>query len=675
MPDITNVQVLAITSAPALGPEEVEQFITIPVENAMNGIPYVQEVRSFSQFGISGVTIVFRDGTDKYWARQQVGERLSQIRAEIPEEFGQPEMGPISTGLGEIFQFEVKNDPLATNKRSLMELRTILDWDIARRLKSVPGVVEVNAFGGELKTYQVRLDADRLVARGVSVNTVFEAIERNNANAGGGYVERNGEQRVIRAVGLIGDLKSLGEIVLDNSKDGTPIYVRDVADVNLAPMIRHGAVTRDGRGEVVTATVLMLAGENARVVVRRIRAKFKEIATTLPPGVVIEPYYDRADLIKTTLATVTRNLAEGGVLVVAVLLLLLGDLRAGFIVALAIPLSMLFAGDLMLAFGVAGSLMSLGALDFGLIVDSAVIVVENCVARLAQAGPGRIDAVDVIRRATLEVRKPVVSGVAIITLVHLPILALEGVEGKMFRPMALTVIFALTGSLLLSLTATPVLASFFLRPGTAEREMWPIRLAKRAYEPILRWALANPIRVAIGAVSLLIGTIPIALGLGAEFIPKLDEGDLIMVATRPPSASLTEALADSTRIEKALRAEFPDEIRSVVSRTGRPEIGIDPAGVNQTDVFIFLQSPRVDGRRPATKDTLIAAIEKVAHRELPGTFTYFGQPIDMQFSEHARRRPQRRGAEPLYGDDLDVLQERVDAIANGPRDDPRRDRT
>ncbi|MGE5756419.1 MAG: efflux RND transporter permease subunit, partial [Planctomycetaceae bacterium] len=590
VPDITNVQVIALTSAPALGPEEVEQFITIPVENAMNGIPRIKEVRSFSQFGISGVTIIFADGTDIYWARQQVGERLDQVRGSIPQEFGQPEMGPIATGLGEIYQFEVRNAEGHPHPRSLMELRTILDWEVSRRLKSVPGVVEVNALGGELKTYEVQLDPDRLSARGIAVNQVFEAIRRNNANAGGGYIQNNGELRVIRGVGLIDTLRSLEEVVLATTPGGTPIYIRDVGTVRFAPMIRQGAATRDGRGEAVTAIVYLLAGENGRVVVDRIKAKVEEIQNDLPAGVVIEPYYDRSVLIEKTIQTVVRNLAEGGILVIVVLLVLLGNLRAGLIVALAIPLSMLFAGNLMLYLGIAGSLMSLGAIDFGLIVDSAVIVIENCVGHLARADP-RQSGLDLIRRATLEVRRPVVFGVAIITMVQLPILALEGVEGKMFRPMALTLIFALTGSLLLSLTATPVLGSLVLRPGLSERETWPIRAAKHVYRPVLRAILTRPRAISVAAVASFAACLPIALGLGGEFIPQLDEGDLIIAQTRPPSASLREGIADADRLEQGLRAAFPDEIRTVVSRIGRPEIGLEAAGVNLTDTWVLLNDP------------------------------------------------------------------------------------
>jgi cobalt-zinc-cadmium resistance protein CzcA len=660
VPDITNVQVMALTSAPALGPEEIEQFVTIPVENAMNGIPRVQEVRSFSQFGLSGVTIVFSDGTDIYWARQQVGERLNQVRTEIPEEFGRPEMGPIATGLGEIIQIEVRNARAASQPRSLMELRTILDWDVARQLKSVPGVVEVNAFGGELKTYEVALDPGRLKARGIAVNRVFEAIRANNANSGGGYLERNGELRVIRGVGLVRSLEALESIVLMTAPDGTPVSVRDVADVRFAPMIRNGAVTRDGRGEAVTATVLMLAGENSRVVVNRIKEKLDSIRGVLPAGVEIDMYYDRATLIEKTIKTVSKNLAEGALLVVAVLIALLGNLRAGLIVAVTIPLSMLFAGNLMLAFGIAGSLMSLGALDFGLIVDSSVILIENTVARLSHARPGRT-AREIIEEAAVEVRKPIVFGVAIITLVHLPILALEGVEGKMFRPMALTVIFALLGSLILTFTATPVLASFFLKPGLTEKETLPIRLAKRMYEPTLRWVIARPGIVVLLALALVAGTVPIAGQLGGEFIPKLDEGDIVIGMTRPPSGGLEEAIADSTRLEQALVKAFPDEVKSVVSRTGRPEIGIDPGGVNITDVFIFLKDKK-KWKKAHSKAELIPLVEATAREALPGTFFNFTQPIESRFNDLLSGVRADVGLS-LYGDDLKQLQQTADALA------------
>ena len=660
VPDITNVQVIALTDAPALGPEEGEQFITVPVENAMNGIPRIKEVRSITQFGFSSVTVVFEEGTDVYWARQLVNERLMRVREDIPEGFGSPGMGPIATGLGEIYRFEVKNAPDAKQKRSLMELRTLLDWEVARPLLGVPGVIEVNTFGGELKTYEVRLDPKLLQARGISATRVFEALRRNNSNAGGGYIERNGQVRVIRAKGLVGSLKDIEEVVLDVTPGGTPIYVRDVGEVRFAPMIRQGVVTRDGGGEVVTATVLLLAGENGRVVVDRVKSKLEEIRKALPEGVVIDSFYDRATLINKAITTVARNLAEGGILVIVVLLVLLGNLRAGLIVALAIPLSMLFAGNLMLYFGIAGSLMSLGAIDFGLIVDSAVIVIENCVGRLSHARPDE-RAVDVIRRATLEVRRPVVYGVGIITLVHLPLLALEGVEGKMFRPMAATLIFALTGSLLLSLTATPVLASFLLRPGMSERETWVVRSAKWAYEPMLRWAQSRPIPVTLGVLVMLAATVPVALNLGGEFIPKLDEGDLVLDLTRPPDASLSKAASDTTRLEKALLASFPDEIRTVVSASGRPEIGLNPAAVNTTECYVYLTDP--EGWTKATsKDDLINRIDQVVRQVLPGTIMVFSQPIELRFSDMLAGVKGDVGI-GLYGQDLAVLQEKADELA------------
>ncbi len=660
VPDVTNVQVMVLTDAPALGPEEVEQFVTIPVENSMNGIPFIEEVRSITQFGLSAVTIVFEEGTDIYWARQQVNERVINVRDDIPEGFGEPDMGPIASGLGEIYQFEVKNAQDAKQSRSLMDLRTILDWDVARPLMSVPGVVEVNTFGGELKTYEVQLDPNRLLARGISVNRVFEALRKNNSNAGGGYIQRNGQVRVIRARGLIGSLKELEEIVLDTTTSGTPIYVRDIGEVRFAPVIRQGAVTRDGHGEIVTATVLLLAGQNGRVVVDRVKQKLKEIEKTLPEGVIIDSFYDRANLINKAIATVGRNLVEGGALVIAVLLVLLGNLKAGLIVALAIPLSMLFAGNLMLGFGIAGSLMSLGAIDFGLIVDSAVIVMENCVSRLGHESRGS-DQVEIVRRATQEVRKPVVFGVAIITMVHLPILALEGVEGKMFRPMAATVIFALTGSLILSLTATPVLASFFLRPGLSEKETLPIRIAKRMYAPTLDHVLRRPVLMSIASVLVLASVIPIALSLGGEFIPKLDEGDLVLNLTRPADSSLEEAIEQTTRLEQRLLSAFPDEISSVCCQTGRPEIGLDPAGVNITECYIFL-TEQEHWTKARSKGELITEIEAVARKTLPGTALVFSQPIELRFSEMLAGVKGDVGI-GLYGEDLKVLFEKSEEIA------------
>lgn len=665
VPDISPSLVAVLTDAPALGPEEIEQFITIPIENGMNGIPKIEEVRSISQQGLSVVRLIFEEGTDIYWARAQVDQRLAQIRSEIPRAFGQPEMGPITTGLGEIFQFEVGNASDNPRPHTLMELRTILDWEVARPLKSVPGVIEVNSFGGELKTYQARIDPQRLMARGIPINGVFEALEENNANAGGGYIESNGEVRIVRGEGLIGTLEDMDQVVLDSTPDGTPIFIRDVGESVNAPMIRRGAVTRDGRGEVATAIVYMLIGENARVVVQRVEKKLEEIQRRLrPKGVVIDTYYNRSDLIGKTIETVAHNLAEGGALVVVVLLVMLGNLRAGLIVAAAIPLSMLFAGNLMLYWGIAGSLMSLGAIDFGLIVDSSVIVVENCVSRLSRDDPGR-SVTEIVREATLEVRKPVVFGVAIITMVNLPILALEGVEGKMFRPMALTLVFALLGSLLLSLTATPVLASLVLSKRTEEKETFPIRWAKRVYEPLLGRVLDYPLLVTGAALAALAGVVPLALMLGGEFIPKLDEGDIVIVMSRPPSASLSQGIEQTLRLERALKERYPDEIQSIVSRTGRPEIGLDPAPLNRTDIFIFLKEYE-NWTRVKDKPAMIRELEEVCRELVPGAGLNFSQPIEVRFNEMISGVRADLGI-ALFGDDLNVLDEKAHAIAESMR--------
>jgi len=532
VPDLTNIQVQILTNAPALGPLEVEQFITFPVERAMSGLPRVEEIRSVSKFGLSAVTVVFEEGVDIYWARQLIMERMSEARDEIPPGYGTPEMAPISTGLGEIYQFEVRGEGY-----SPMELRTILDWYVGYQLKTVQGVVEVNTFGGELKTYEVQLDPDKLVNFKVPINKVFEALQRNNANAGGGYMVHHGEQRLVRGEGLVQSLQDIENIVVDAREDGTPIFIRDVAAAVLfAPMIRQGAVTRDGRGEIVSGITMMLMGENSRVVVDRVKGAIERIKKTLPPGVTIDAYYDRTELVRKTILTVLKNLSEGGLLVIAVLFLLLGNVRAGLVVAFAIPLAMLFAVDMMLWWGIAGSLMSLGAIDFGLVVDSSVIMIENCVRRLAGPASGRrepadqgadaprsphgesssgpqpstldpqISIIEVVRDAAIEVRKPTMFGELIIAIVYLPILTLIGMEGKLFRPMALTVIFALAGSLVLSLTLMPVLASIALRRATDPESR------------VTRWCRSHRIITSIFIAAVSLG-VPLVVFLAAQQVP------------------------------------------------------------------------------------------------------------------------------------------------------------
>lgn len=468
VPDITPNQVLILTKAPGLPPLEIEQYLTFPVESAMTGLPGVREVQSVSKNGLSYVAVYFRDDVDTYFARRLVMERLPRARESIPPGMGEPEMGPISTGLGEVYMFKVTGPGY-----SLMDLRSILDWQIAPRLRMVPGIVEVNSHGGELKTYEVQLDSDKLMAYQVTLATVLKALEENNANAGGAYLERSEQQSLIRGEGLISSIADIENIVVGVSGSGTPITIRNVARVRFAPMIRQGFATQDAKGEVVVGIAMMLIGENSRTVVDRVKQRLAEIETSLPPGVRIEPFYDRTDLVRRTIRTVTTNLLEGGLLVMAILLLLLGTLKGGLVVSAAIPLSMLAAFAGMVQAGISGNLMSLGAIDFGLIVDGSVVMVENILRRLAARQPGQT-TMEVVRQAGQEVARPVFFGVLIIVLVYVPILALGGVEGKMFRPMAATVLFALAASLLIAIALMPVLTWLAFRNAKPkeEKETW-----------------------------------------------------------------------------------------------------------------------------------------------------------------------------------------------------------
>src|SRR5271166_2262617 len=557
VPDLTNVQVQVITEAPALSPLEVDSLLSFPVSGAMSGLPDVEQIRSVSKFGVSVVTIVFKEGTDIYRARQLVGERLPRAAEAIPTGYGTPMLGPIATALGEVFQFQVKAAP--GSGVSPMELRTLLDWSIAYQLRTVPGVTEINAHGGELKTYQVEVDPDKLGTFRLSMTDVFNALKNNNANVGGGYLIHEGEARYIRGVSQARSVEDISAIVIDE-RDGVPVTIGRVAKVHPAPMIRAGLATRDGQGEIVTGLVMMLIGQNGRKVVTDVKAAIAEIQKSLPPGVTIEPLYDRTHLIDQTLSTVLDNLVAGGILVIVVLLAMLGNLRGGLIVALAIPLAMLFAFNIMLATGLSASLMSLGAIDFGLIVDSSVIMLENCVRRLAHEG-GTRPKLEIVRDAAIEVRKPTMFGELIIAIVYLPILALQGTEGKLFRPMALTVIFALAGSLVLSMSFMPVMASFGLSAKSEEKEVWLIRMAKRFYTPMLDAMIRRPPLAALLAIGLVAVSVPVGLHLGGEFMPRLNEGDLLIEAVRIPSAALEGAVPASKQIENILK-HFP-EVRMV----------------------------------------------------------------------------------------------------------------
>ena len=647
VPDVTNVQVQINTNAAALSPLEVERQVTLPVELAMFGLPDLEEIRSISKFGLSQVTVVFEEGTDLYFARQQVQERLQMAREEIPESFGTPEMGPISTGLGEIFQYAVESD---SGQVDATELRTLQDWIIAPQFRSVPGVAEVNSFGGFEKQYQVLVRPDALVQYDLTLDQVIDAIAENNQNAGGGYMTRGSEQLVIRGVGQVQDLAQIANVVV-TSRGGTPVRIGDIADVQIGSSIRQGAVTKDGRGEAVTGIVMMRMGSNSRTVVNAVKERFDAAGRTLPPGVSLKPFYDRTELVDRTIGTVEKNLIEGAVLVVAILFVLLGNIRAALIVALAIPLSMMFAVSMMVKAGIAGSLMSLGAIDFGLVVDGSVVMVENSMRRLGHRRESE-NFLRTVLDACSEVARPILFGVGIIIVVYLPILTLEGVEGKLFRPMALTVVFALVGSLLLTFLLTPVLIAMGLRGKVEEKDVWLIRRAKRVYEPALEWTMAHGKRVLIAsgaAVVLTLATVPF---LGSEFIPRLDEGSFALQVLRLPSVALEESVRQTTRIEQVLLTEFPNEVKSVVSKTGRAEIATDPMGVNISDILVELKPH--DGWTKAEDKADLEEKMSAALAKIPGMVVSFSQPIELRVNELiAGVRSDL--AVKIYGDDLGQL--------------------
>lgn len=659
VPDLTNVQVQVLTTSPALGPVEVEQFITFPVENAMSGLPRVAEIRSISRFGLSAVTVAFEDGTDIYWARNLVNERLQQARENIPPGMGDPQMGPIATGMSEIYQFEVRAEP--GTDYSLMDLRTILDWQIAFQLRSVPGVIEVNTFGGELKTYEVQVDPNKLLNYDISLNRVFEALQENNGNSGGGYIRHHDEQRLIRGEGLVGSLEDIRHIVLDSRSNGTPIRVSDIGEVKFAPMLRQGAVTRDGDREAVTGMVMMLMGANSRQVVADVKKKIEVIQPTLPRGVKIDTFYDRTELVEKTIHTIAENIGVGVILVIIMLFLLLGDVRAGLIVAAAIPLSAMCALIAMRVGGVSANLMSLGAVDFGVIVDGAVVMIENAVRRASKyqhERHGEKVPLEVFRESSMEVGKPILFAGMIVVIVFLPILSLQGVEGKMFRPMAFTFMSALSAALVLSVTVMPVMASLFLARKMREKDTFLVYWLKHTYEPMLRWACARPRTMMISSLGLFLVSLVVASQFGVEFVPKLDEGDLAIQAVRLPSVSLEKSLEMTRAMERELK-KFP-QVESVISKTGRPEIANDPMGVHQTDLLIRMK-PVEEWPEQIPKEQLVAAMEEVLQREVPSNSYGFTQPIELRVQELVAGVRSDVGLS-LYGDDLDVLAATGDKI-------------
>ncbi len=650
-PDTTPVQVQINTVAPALNPLEVEQQITLFVELSISGLPGLTNLRSVSKFGFSQVVATFDDSVGIYLARQLVSERLATV--ELPADIARPELGPIATGLGEVFHYLVTSDD---PRRSLTELRELHDWVVRPELRKVPGVAEINSWGGFEKQFHVVVEPTRLLAHGLTFDDVFDALEANNRNVGGGQVVAGGESLLVHGLALTTSIDEIGNVVVA-THDGTPVRIRDLGRVQIDHEIRRGAVTADGRGERVLGLGFMLFGANSHVVTRSLKAQLAAAQKALPADVRLEVLYERTDLVDQVIRTVKHNLLAGAALVVSVLFLFLGNLRAGLIVALAIPLSMLFAAGCMLEAGIAASLLSLGAIDFGLIVDSSVIMIENCV-RHAGLYPGK-PWLDTIRDAAIEVRKPTLFGELIILIVFLPILTLEGIEGKLFRPMAWTMIFALLGSLALSLTLMPVLASLGLGRRSVPREPWAVRLARRAYVPVLDLALRFRGATIVGAIVLVLAGGLVARRMGGEFVPQLGEGTLVVNVVRLAGIDVAEAAASNVLLERLLLDSFPDEIERAWSRLGTAEIATDPMGVELTDVFLTLE-PRGRWKRARTQGELAVLVE-AALRDVPGIRSTLTQPIEMRLNEMIAGIRSDVGIK-IYGDDLETLRRLSDEV-------------
>lgn len=652
-PDTTPVQVQINTIAPALSPEEVERQITFPIEQAIGGLQGLEQLRSISKFGLSQVVVLFEDGTDIYFARQLINERLSTVK--LPPGLERPKMGPVATGLGEVLHYIVAGagtDPT--------DLRTIHDWIIKPPLRTVRGTAEINSWGGYEKQYQVRIDPDRLIKHGLTFGEVVEAVKKNNLNVGGGSIAQKGSMLLVQGLGRTTNLDEIRQIVV-SAEEGVPIHVSDVADVVIGHEIRRGAVTADGQGEVVLGLGFMLMGENSHEVTWALKDKLDSLKTALPANVRVTPVYDRTELVNYVIDTVRKNLLEGGLLVVAVLFAFLGNVRAALIVAAAIPLSMLFAFSGMLRFGISASLLSLGAIDFGMVVDSSVVMVENCVRHLAEhPNSDRKSRLQIIRDAAVEVRRPTLFGELIIMIVYLPILTLEGIEGKMFRPMALTVIFALVGSMILSLTLMPVLASFFLPRNISHREPWLMRVAHAIHYPVLRFSMRHRLAVmGFAAAVLAVAFGMIAPNLGSEFVPRLSEGAIAIGVVRLAGTDLEESIRYNTQMERAILAEFPDEVAHVWSRIGSAEIATDPMGVELTDTFVTLK-PRERWTKARTQAEFTEKLDRLL-RDLPGQRLAYSQPIEMRTNEMVSGVRADLGVK-LFGDDLAVLATKAQEI-------------
>jgi cobalt-zinc-cadmium resistance protein CzcA len=651
-PDTTPVMVQINVSAPGWAPDEIERQVTYPIERELSGLTGLREVRSLSRYGISQVNLIFDDGVDIYLARQQVTERM--VSVDLPDGIDSPELGPVSTGLGEVFHYVVTGE-----SEDPTELRTVQDWIIKPQLQAVPGVAEVNSWGGFVKQYHIVIDPNRLSHFGLSLEELVDNVRESIRNVPGGQMVRAGEQTLVTGVGVIENREDVLNLVVD-SRNGVPIRVSDFADVVIGHEIRRGAATYQGKGEAVLGLGFMISGGNSHEVAQSLEDRLEALTSTLPEGIEAKPVYVRSRLVDQVLDTVKHNLIYGALLVTSILFMFLGSIRASMIVASAIPLSMLFAFNMMEQFGIAGSLMSLGAIDFGLSVDNAVIQIENSVRRLSP-DHALSTRLDILRSAILEVRKPTLFGELIIMLVYLPVLTLQGTEGKLFRPMALTVVFVLLGSLILSFTVVPALAAVFLTKKVREREPVLVRWMQRLYRPSLEFALRRPTAVVALSLLLLAGGLALFFGLGAEFIPRLSEGTITINVVRLAGISLEQSVSSGESIERILLAKFPDEVAQVWSRTGTAELATDPMGVELTDVYCDLK-PRDQWTKASNQAELVALMDTELS-DLPGMNMVFTQPIEMRINELVAGIRSDVGIK-LFGDDLRVLESKAEEIAN-----------
>lgn len=690
-PDITDNQVQVITQAPSLGAQEVEQYVTTPVEMALANIPRIQERRSISRSGLSVITLVFDDAADIYWARSQVSQVVEQLEKELPKNT-ETEMGPIATGLGEIYHYTIRAKEGYEHKYSLTQLRTMQDWIVRKQLSGTPGVAEVSGWGGYVKQYEVAINTDQLNASGVSVSEVFDALQRNNANTGGSYIEENSNQYYIRGIGVVKNLEDVANITV-KTVDGTPVKVGDVAKVQLGHATRFGAVTRNGEGEVVAGIAIMLKGENFQKVSKNVKERINQIQKSLPEGVIIEPFIDRTNLVDRVEGTIARNLIEGGLIVIFVLVIFLGNWRAGLVVASVIPLSMLFAFGMMKTFGIDGNLMSLGAIDFGMIVDSAIIIVEAVVthintghfsqpevraAYLAQCQNGGAATPFALTQKQMDeevhfsasrIRQSAAFGEIIIMIVYIPLMTLVGIEGKMFRPMALTVFFAILGAFILSLTYVPMASSLMLSRKVHTRKTFSDRVIEKLqawYRPVLDWVLARNKDVITGAVALFCVSVVGFKFLGGEFIPSLEEGDFAVEMSMSQGTSLSQMVESCTKAEKLLKKEYP-EIKLVVSRIGSAEIPTDPMPVERADIMIALK-PKAEWTSAKTTPELMEKMEETLSA-IPGLEAEISQPIQMRNNELLTGIKQDVAIK-IFGDDLDVLTQQAGKVKKMIEDVP-----